>query len=275
MRVQIDGFRGGDRTSLDLPGAAAAAARAHRGARQADGARAAQRQRARRELGAGARAGHRRGVVSRPGRRARRSRTCCSATTTPAAGCPSRSTTSVADLPPFDDYAMAGRTYRFFDGTPLYPFGHGLSYTTFALRQPADQRRHACGGRRHVTVRVDVTNTGKRARRRSRAALRAAPEVTRDTTEEGSPGIPAHHTRAGADADRGVPAPRLGAALLGSGRGTVGGRECAAPHSRRLVVRRPPPGPDGPRRESTVAQDQPLYRRAGQPTKKSLDKVII
>ena len=32
---------------------------------------------------------------------------------------------SVNDLPPFDDYKMAGRTYRFFKGTPLYPFGHG------------------------------------------------------------------------------------------------------------------------------------------------------
>ena len=32
------------------------------------------------------------------------------------------------DLPPFEDYAMENRTYRFFKGTPLYPFGHGLSY---------------------------------------------------------------------------------------------------------------------------------------------------
>ncbi len=35
------------------------------------------------------------------------------------------------DLPPFDDYAMAGRTYRYFEGDPLFPFGHGLSYTRF------------------------------------------------------------------------------------------------------------------------------------------------
>ena len=34
-------------------------------------------------------------------------------------------------FPPFDDYAMTGRTYRFFRGDPLYPFGHGLSYTRF------------------------------------------------------------------------------------------------------------------------------------------------
>src|SRR3546814_4362492 len=34
---------------------------------------------------------------------------------------------SVADLPPFDDYSMKGRTYRYFAGTPVYPFGYGLS----------------------------------------------------------------------------------------------------------------------------------------------------
>ena len=69
---------------------------------------------------------------------------------------------SVSDLPPFEDYRMARRTYRFFDGVPLYPFGHGLSYTTFAydrLRTSGDTLR----GDATVTVSVDVKNTGTRA----------------------------------------------------------------------------------------------------------------
>ena len=69
---------------------------------------------------------------------------------------------SVADLPPFEDYRMEGRTYRYFTGQPLYRFGHGLSYTTFAysnLRLSADTVRAG----EPLTVWVDVTNTGARA----------------------------------------------------------------------------------------------------------------
>ena len=58
---------------------------------------------------------------------------------------------------------MKGRTYRFFKGTPLYPFGHGLSYTTFALHEPAHERRVGARRTTPITVSVDVTNTGKRA----------------------------------------------------------------------------------------------------------------
>jgi len=66
------------------------------------------------------------------------------------------------DLPPFTSYDMKGRTYRFFGGQALYPFGHGLSYTTFrhaALRVSTSTPRASDT----LTVRVDVTNTGRRA----------------------------------------------------------------------------------------------------------------
>lgn len=65
-------------------------------------------------------------------------------------------------LPAFDDYAMEGRTYRYFRGTPLYPFGHGLSYTRFdygTLRLDAGSLR--ADGR--LGVAVDVTNAGTRS----------------------------------------------------------------------------------------------------------------
>jgi beta-glucosidase len=68
---------------------------------------------------------------------------------------------SLADLPPFDDYAMKGRTYRYFMGTPVYPFGFGLSYTTFGY---APVQVEAIGGapENGVLVSTTITNTGSR-----------------------------------------------------------------------------------------------------------------
>lgn len=60
-----------------------------------------------------------------------------------------------SQLPPFDCYDMRGRTYRFFDGEPLFPFGYGLSYTTFAVGKPVYDPTHGL-------VTVKVTNTGRR-----------------------------------------------------------------------------------------------------------------
>jgi beta-glucosidase len=66
---------------------------------------------------------------------------------------------SVADLPPFESYAMKGRTYRYFTGVPLYPFGYGLSYTSFRYTNP----RAAVAQDGSVRISADVTNTGDTA----------------------------------------------------------------------------------------------------------------
>jgi beta-glucosidase len=52
-------------------------------------------------------------------------------TTNPAGRLPVTFYASTKDLPPFDDYSMVGRTYRYYAGTPLWGFGYGLSYSTF------------------------------------------------------------------------------------------------------------------------------------------------
>ena len=65
---------------------------------------------------------------------------------------------SVDQLPPFEDYAMKGRTYRYFTGEPLYPFGHGLSYSRFTYAKLAVPRKVAVGA--PVAVSVEVRNAG-------------------------------------------------------------------------------------------------------------------
>ena len=65
-------------------------------------------------------------------------------------------------LPAFDDYSMKGRTYRYFEGEPLYPFGHGLSYTRFEYSGLSVDRAQA-GRNDNVQVTVNIKNTGARA----------------------------------------------------------------------------------------------------------------
>jgi beta-glucosidase len=66
---------------------------------------------------------------------------------------------STEQLPAFENYDMTGRTYRYFKGTPLYPFGYGLSYTTFAYSDLIMTGKASTGD--SVRVSVIVTNTGK------------------------------------------------------------------------------------------------------------------
>jgi beta-glucosidase len=160
MRVQIDGFRGGDRTSLDLP-----AAQEHLlESITALGKPTVLVLMNGSALAVNWAAEHVPAIVEAwyPGQAGGAAiADVLFGEYNPGGRLPVTFYRSVDDLPPFDNYNMAGRTYRFFDGPPLYPFGYGLSYTTFAydsLGMSADTL--AVNGT--ITVRVNVTNTGRR-----------------------------------------------------------------------------------------------------------------
>jgi beta-glucosidase len=68
---------------------------------------------------------------------------------------------SVDQLPPFDDYSMKERTYKYFTGKPLYPFGHGLSYSKFEYSKSDVPKSVKAGD--PIKISVLVTNTGSRA----------------------------------------------------------------------------------------------------------------
>jgi Beta-glucosidase-related glycosidases len=68
---------------------------------------------------------------------------------------------ATSDLPPFTDYSMKNRTYRFFEGKPLYAFGHGLSYTKFDYKGgKLNTKKIAPDGK--VWVTFTIKNSGKR-----------------------------------------------------------------------------------------------------------------
>lgn len=81
--------------------------------------------------------------------------------TSPAGRLPITFYRNDSDLPPFGDYSMANRTYRYFTGRPLFAFGHGLTYTTFdyqklTLSSPTAKPDET------ITATVTVRNSGKR-----------------------------------------------------------------------------------------------------------------
>jgi len=66
---------------------------------------------------------------------------------------------SVDDLPPFENYDMEGRTYRYFNGEVLYPFGYGLSYSQFTYDNLILEKKEISDSE-PLTMSVDVTNAG-------------------------------------------------------------------------------------------------------------------
>ena len=66
---------------------------------------------------------------------------------------------SVDQLPPYEDYSMAGRTYKYMSEKPLYPFGYGLSFTTIEYGEPQLSTRDVKSGEA-LDVSVAIANTG-------------------------------------------------------------------------------------------------------------------
>jgi beta-glucosidase len=80
----------------------------------------------------------------------------------PAGRLPVTFYTGVDQLPNFEDYGMANRTYRYFSGKPLYPFGYGLSYTKFSYSDLSVPAQAIAAGQ-SIGADVTVTNTGNLA----------------------------------------------------------------------------------------------------------------
>ncbi|MBN2167127.1 MAG: glycoside hydrolase family 3 C-terminal domain-containing protein [Marinilabiliaceae bacterium] len=68
---------------------------------------------------------------------------------------------SLNELPDFENYDMEGRTYRYYKGEPLYPFGYGLSYTTFSYSNIIIPKTIKAG--EDIKISVTITNTGGKA----------------------------------------------------------------------------------------------------------------
>ena len=160
MKVNVPGFRGGDRTSLNLPEEEEALLGALKGAGKPlvvvlmNGS----------ALAVNWANDHANAIVDawyagEEGGTAIAQ--VLAGTYNPAGRLPVTFYKGVEQLPEFEDYSMQNRTYRYFTGEPLYGFGHGLSYTTFEYSGMKLSNTSLNAGD-PVDVEVDVKNTGKR-----------------------------------------------------------------------------------------------------------------
>jgi beta-glucosidase len=154
MPVSEPGFQGGDRTSIDMPEPEEALVRAVASAGKPlvvvlmnGSALAARWEKA-----------HANAILEAwyPGEEGGRAiANTLSGRNNPAGRLPVTFYEDVHQLPNFENYSMNGRTYRYFAGTPLWPFGYGLSYTQFSYDPLAVQR-----SRSGVHVQTEVRNSG-------------------------------------------------------------------------------------------------------------------
>ena len=160
MGVDVPGFKGGDRTSLDLP----EEEQALLGAVKATGKPLVVVLMSGSALAVNWADRHANAILQAwyPGEEggAAIAETLAGANN-PAGRLPVTFYKGVEQLPEFTDYSMKGRTYRYFEGQPLYPFGHGLSYSTFAYADLALSKTAIDAGE-PLNVSTRVTNTSAR-----------------------------------------------------------------------------------------------------------------
>jgi beta-glucosidase len=161
MQVNEEGFKGGDRTSIDLPKPEQALLEAVAATGKplvvvlTNGS----------ALGVNWAAAHANAILEAwyPGEEGGSAvAETLSGKNNPAGRLPVTFYKDVTQLPPFENYAMKGRTYRYFEGAPLYPFGYGLSYTTFTYSDLFIPNNPVTAGS-PLMAEVTVTNTGQRA----------------------------------------------------------------------------------------------------------------
>jgi beta-glucosidase len=160
MQVNEEGFKGGDRTSIDLPKPEQALLESVAAAGKPlvvvliNGS----------ALGVNWTAAHANAILEAwyPGEEGGAAvAETLSGKNNPAGRLPVTFYRDVSQLPPFESYAMKGRTYRYFEGAPLYPFGYGLSYTTFTYSDLLILNNPVTAGS-PLIAEVIVTNAGQR-----------------------------------------------------------------------------------------------------------------